>query len=111
LTLNISDVEMKRALQDFRSEWFDKAFKPTMILVIFNIIYCVYSYFIAKNSPAINLVMCGSTTLIAVCWALVRIRFKQWAMLAPYLWLIVNCINLNLLFRDQVHPALQIADK
>jgi hypothetical protein len=102
---------MKRALQDFRSEWFDKAFKPTMILVVFNIIYCVYSYFIAKNSPAINLVMCGSTTLIAVCWALVRIRFKPWAMLAPYLWLIVNCINLNLLFRDQVHPALQIADK
>jgi len=80
--------------------WLDRVYKPLMLMLIVNQIYCLYGYFVAHNSEAINLVMSANTSFFGVVWTLLRWKFKSKTIWVPMIFLVIHAIDVNLVVRD-----------
>lgn len=100
VTLKIKDPEIEKALTEYRMTWLDRVYKPLMFMLVFNQIYCIFKYFFAHNSEAINLVMASNTSLFGIVWTLFRWKWKSYTIWVPMIFLLIHAIDVNLVVRD-----------
>ena len=80
--------------------WLDRVYKPLMLMLLVNQIYCIFGFFIVHNSEAINLVMATNTSLFGVVWTLLRWSCKSQTIWVPIIFLLIHAIDVNLVVRD-----------
>ena len=80
--------------------WLDRVYKPFMLMLIINQVYCLFGYFVFHSSEAINLVMAANTSLFGIVWTLLRSKCKSLTIWVPMIFLFSHAIDVNLIVRD-----------